>query len=110
MEQQGHKLLSLAPRILVHLWLHSFSFNSRRSFFNEKKKFKSDEALMVDKQQRKMVSDVSQWDLFGAQGSHIDSMFLVSVAAQHQFECFRLTCRHSLCSEKSQSEGKYIFS
>lgn len=42
MEQQEHKLSSLVPRVLVHLWLHSFSFNSRRCFFIGKKLFKSD--------------------------------------------------------------------
>lgn len=33
----------------------------------------------------------------------------MTVAARHQFESFRLTCRHSLCAEKSQSGGKIYF-
>lgn len=36
-------------------------------------------------------------------------MFTVTVAARHQFECSRLTCRRSLCAEKSQSGGKIYF-
>lgn len=34
---------------------------------------------------------------------------VVTVAAWHQFECCRLTRRHSLCAEKSQSGGKIDF-
>lgn len=56
------------------------------------------------------VSGVSQWDLFGAQGSHINNVFTVTVASQHHFECLRLTCQHSLCSKKSELGGKYVFS
>lgn len=92
----------------MHLCLHSFYFNSKKVIFYEKKVFKSDEALMVVQKglEKGLVVFVSGICLV-LKMLNAD-VFTVIMASQHQFECFKWTCWHSLWSEKSQLGGKYI--